>query len=49
MRERLALAKKDGKGWQEYKFVNPQSGQIEQKAMYFELVDAIIINCGIYK
>ena len=49
VRERLELAKTKGKGWQDYKFINPVSKQIEQKAMYFEKYEDIIINCGIYK
>ena len=49
MRERLDLVKAKGKGWQDYKFVNPVSKQIEQKSMYFEKHDDLIINCGIYK
>ena len=49
MRERLALAKSKGKGWQEYKFVNPVTRQIEPKAMYFERFEDLIVNCGIYK
>lgn len=49
MRERLELAKTKGKGWQDYKFVNPVSKQIEPKSMYFEKYEDMIINCGIYK
>jgi len=49
MRERIELAKTKGKGWQDYKFVNPVSKQIEPKSMYFEKYDDMIINCGIYK
>ncbi|MDC8757188.1 cache domain-containing protein [Janthinobacterium fluminis] len=49
MRERLELAKAKGKGWQDYKFVNPVSKQIEQKSMYFEKYEDMIVNCGIYK
>jgi cytochrome c len=49
MRERMELAKTKGKGWQDYKFVNPVTKQIEQKSMYFEKYDDLLINCGIYK
>ena len=49
MRERLELVKKTSKGWQEYKFVNPETQQIEKKAMYFEKHGDVIINCGVYK
>lgn len=49
MRERIELAKAKGKGWQDYKFVNPVTQKIEPKSMYFERFDDLIINCGIYK
>lgn len=49
MRERIELAKAKGKGWQDYKFVNPVSKQIEPKSMYFEKHEDLIVNCGIYK
>lgn len=49
MRERMELARKNGKGWQDYKFVNPVTKQIEAKSMYFERYEDLIINCGIYK
>ncbi|CUI05206.1 Methyl-accepting chemotaxis protein I (serine chemoreceptor protein) [Janthinobacterium sp. CG23_2] len=49
MRERLELVKTKGKGWQDYKFVNPVTKQIEPKSMYFEKYEDLIINCGIYK
>jgi len=49
MRERLELVKAKGKGWQDYKFVNPVTKQIEHKAMYFERHDDVVINCGVYK
>ena len=49
MRERMELAKTKGKGWQDYKFVNPVSKQIEAKSMYFEKYEDLVINCGVYK
>jgi cytochrome c len=49
MRERLDLVKAKSKGWQDYKFVNPVTKQIEQKSTYFERYQDIVINCGIYK
>lgn len=49
MRERIQLAQAKGKGWQDYKFVNPVSKQIEAKSMYFERYGDYIVNCGIYK
>lgn len=49
VRERLERAMSAGKGWQDYKFVNPVTKQIENKAMYFEKYEDFVINCGIYK
>jgi cytochrome c len=49
VKERVALAKKDGKGWQEYKFQNPATGKVEAKVAYFEAVDGVILVCGAYK
>ncbi|MBC3863321.1 cache domain-containing protein [Undibacterium jejuense] len=48
-RERIEMAKTKGEGWQDYKFVNPETKQIENKAMYFKKQGDLIINCGIYK
>ncbi|MBA5639593.1 cache domain-containing protein [Duganella sp. LX20W] len=49
IRERLEMAKAKGKGWQDYKFVNPVSKTIEPKSMYFEKYEDLIVSCGIYK
>jgi cytochrome c len=48
VRERVAKAKADGKGWQEYKFMNPATNKIEQKIAYFEVVQGVIVVCGAY-
>ena len=49
IKERLELVKAKGKGWQDYKFVNPVTKQIEPKSMYFEKFDELIVSCGVYK
>ncbi len=49
VRERVEIARKHGKGWQQYKFPNPITNRIEQKVAYFELVDGVIVLCGAYK
>jgi len=41
--------KKQTSGWQDYKFRNPTSNQVEPKAMYVERVNDVIVGCGIYK
>ncbi len=44
------LAKTKGKGWVEgYKFLNPVTQKIENKAMYLERVGDTLVGCGIYK
>lgn len=47
--ERIQIAKEKGKGWQEYKFLNPATKAVEHKVAYFELVDGVIVTCGAYK
>jgi cytochrome c len=49
IRERIELVKAKGKAWQDYKFVNPVSKQIEPKSMYVEKFENVIVGCGIYK
>ncbi|MBC3936167.1 cache domain-containing protein [Undibacterium sp. CY7W] len=49
VRERIELVKKKGSGWQDYKFVNPVSKQIEPKSMYVEKYEGVIVGCGVYK
>jgi signal transduction histidine kinase len=46
----VELAKTKGKGLVEgYKFLNPMSQKIENKAMYLERVGDTLVGCGIYK
>jgi cytochrome c len=49
VKERLELAKKHGKGWQDYKFHNPATNRVEQKVAYFELVEGVVLVAGAYK
>ncbi|BDG01469.1 cache domain-containing protein [Anaeromyxobacter oryzae] len=49
VRERIEVARKHGKGWQEYKFANPTTNRVEQKVVYFELWDGVVVVCGAYK
>jgi len=49
VKERMELARTQGKGWQDYKFTNPVSKKIEPKAMYFEKFEDVVVACGIYK
>jgi signal transduction histidine kinase len=47
--ERIQVAKAKGSGWQEYKFMNPVTKEVEHKVAYFERVDDIVIACGAYR
>ncbi len=49
VKERVEIAKKAGKGWQDYKFMNPVSHRIEGKSMYIQRFEDLIVGCGIYK
>lgn len=49
VKERISIAKNKGKGWQDYKFPNPLTKQIEHKTAYIEKFEDIIVGCGVYK
>lgn len=49
VKERVKIAKEQGKGWQEFKFNNPATGKVETKVAYLEVVDGLIVGCGAYK
>lgn len=49
IKERMEIAKKTGKGWQDYKYTNPMTKSIEQKSAYFEKYEDVVIAGGIYK
>jgi len=49
VKERVAMMKTQASGWQDYKFRNPTTNQIEPKSMYIERVNDVIVGCGIYK
>ena len=51
VKERVEMMSKgpEAKGWQDYKFMNPVSRQIEPKSMYLQRYEDLIVGCGIYK
>lgn len=49
VKARVEMMKKSPTGWQDYKFRNPTTNQIEPKSMYLEKVDDLIFGCGVYK
>jgi methyl-accepting chemotaxis protein-2 (aspartate sensor receptor) len=49
VRERISIIEQKGSGWQDYKFLNPISKQMEDKSMYLDRYEDLIIGCGVYK
>jgi cytochrome c len=49
IKERLEIAKTKGTGWQDYKWGNPVSKKIENKSVFIQKFDDLIICSGIYK
>jgi signal transduction histidine kinase len=51
VKERVEMMSKspDAKGWQDYKFMNPTTSQIEPKSMYLQRFEDVMVGCGIYK
>ncbi|MEN3275130.1 MAG: cytochrome c [Massilia sp.] len=48
-RDIMEIAKKDGKGWVDYMYKNPDNGKIEAKTSYLMRVNDIVLVAGIYK
>ena len=49
IKERMEMAKKGDKGWQDFTFFNPVTKQIEPKRMYWEKHDNLVFAAGAYK
>ncbi len=45
----IEVAKSAGHGWVDYKWPNPVTKAVESKSTYVELVDDIMLGCGVYK
>jgi cytochrome c len=48
VKERVEMMKKQASGWQDYKFRNPTTNQIEPKSIYIEKFNDVIVGCGVY-
>lgn len=48
VQERIELAKRHGKGWHHYMFLNPTTHKVEAKSSYIECFRQRIYGCGIY-
>ena len=49
VREIVRTAKLKGRGWVDYKYANPRTGQVEPKSTYVEGFGNLIFCCGIYR
>jgi signal transduction histidine kinase len=49
IKERLEIAKAQGKGWHEFKFFNPMTKQIEIKRNYIETYDNLVFSAGAFR
>ncbi|MBE0604313.1 MAG: cache domain-containing protein [Deltaproteobacteria bacterium] len=49
VKERIEIARSKGKGWQDYKFINPKTKAVEDKMAYIEKCDDLIVGAGAYK
>jgi cytochrome c len=49
VKERIEIAKTKGKGWQDYKFTDPLTKQLDDKRAYVERSGDYIVGSGIYK
>ncbi len=49
VKERIEMAKTKSSFWLDYKYTNPTTKKIEPKSMYSEVIDGMIVSCGIYK
>ena len=48
-RDILHIVNTRGRGWSDYKWVNPGTGRLQLKSAYFEMVDHVVVTCGIFK
>lgn len=49
IKEITEVAKTKGKGWVDYKWINPVTGKILEKTTYCQRAGDVYIGCGIYK
>lgn len=49
VKERVELAQTKGTFWQDYKFTNPVTKNVEPKQMYCERLDEVVVCGGVYR
>ncbi|MFP5390083.1 MAG: cache domain-containing protein [Gammaproteobacteria bacterium] len=48
-RDIMEMAKKEGKGWVDYMYKNPETGKVEAKTSYLLRVGDVVLVAGVYK
>jgi signal transduction histidine kinase len=48
VKERMALIKEKGEGWQTYQYKNPVTGKVENKKTFVKKYDDLIFGSGVY-
>lgn len=48
-RDVVQQAQAQGFGWYDYHMVNPRTGRVAPKSVYFERVEGVVVGCGIYR
>jgi methyl-accepting chemotaxis protein len=43
----VEIAQTSGRGWHDFRRLNPRNGETEPKSVYVELVDDLVVGCGI--
>jgi signal transduction histidine kinase len=49
IKELIAMAASNGKGWVDYKITDPVTKQLGHKSTYVVRYENLVIGCGIYK
>lgn len=49
VKEYIELVKAKGSGWSDFKWPNPVTKAVQQKSLYVEKLDDLVVGAGIYK
>ena len=49
VRDFIQTAQTKGSGWVDYKYVNPKTRKLDNKTSYVELIEGMVVGCGVYK
>lgn len=49
VQEYINIATNEGRGWLDFRWLNPATQRVEEKSSYVEGVGDLIVSCGIYK